>query len=205
MSRPPPPPQYSGGPYPPPAHPKPRPRKRWFFVGGALLALSIVALVIGAVLTFSSVTETDAVVDATATPVEVEVEPGEERMFFVPEEQPPVRCQLRDTDGDAIALYPPSGTVTVTAQGRTWLGVGTFTSTGPDVVVECDGTAGQVVRIGAAFGFDTVGRLLLAMAVPVGLGLVGATILLVTTILWVSRKPAPPMTHPGYGGPPPPR
>lgn len=166
------------------------------------MAAALVALVIGAVVTFSSITDTDAVVDATASEVGVEVEAGAERMVFVPEGQGFLPCGFRDADGNELRLGPTDADVTVTIGTDVWRGVGTFTSPTSEVTVACDGSPGDVVRIGEPFGFDVLRGVLLLVLLPLVLGLVGTVILIVTTVLWFSRKPA--AAHPGRAGPPAP-
>ncbi|WP_460840136.1 hypothetical protein [Nocardioides marmoraquaticus] len=183
---------------PPPGHPsayaarpaKPRPRRRWFVVGALLLLAAVVTFGVGLATTIGGATQTDAVVDATSGAVEVGVEVGAERMLYVPESLPPPACRLTDAEGRDLPLRSSALSTTVTADGRTWLGVGTFTSTTPEVSVDCQGSAeGIPVRIGAPLGGGFVAGLLLTILGPMVLGLAGLVVLVVTTVLWFSRPP----------------
>lgn len=186
------PPPSPPGPPPYAARPaKPRPRRRWFVVGAVLLLAAVAVFAVGLVRTIGGATRTDAVVDATASQVDVEVEPGVERMLYVPQGTPPPACTLTDASGQALDLRPSGVSTTVTAGGRTWLGAGTFTSPTPEVSIRCDAEAGTLVRVGAPLGRDFVAGLLLTILGPLVLGGAGLVVLVTTTVLWFTRPARP--------------
>jgi hypothetical protein len=177
----------------PPAPPRrPRPRAAWFFVGGALLLLGVVAFATLLILTISRASQTDdvATIDASGQPVRLEVTPDEKRMLFVVEGQPAPRCTLADADAAPVPVDEVTGSVTVDADGTTWSGFGTFTATTSEVTLTCpEATAGQQVRVGASLGVGFVGGILATILVPLVIGGAGLVVLLVTTVLWVTRPP----------------
>lgn len=177
---------------------KPRPKKRWWVVGALLLVAALAVFVVGLWRTISSATATDAVVDATRTPVQVEVEAGTERMLYVPEDQLGAGCALSDASGTPLTLSSTGATTTVTTEGRTWRGVGTFTSPSAEVTVDCVGSPpGSLVRVGAPLGAGFAAGLVVTILVPMVLGLAGVAVLVTTTVLWVTRKPGQPGPQPG--------
>lgn len=188
---------------------KPRPKKRWWVVGALLLLAALVVFVVGLWQTISGATATDAVVDATSTPVQVEVEAGTERMLYVPEGQLGGGCALSDASGTPLTLSSVGATTTVTTEGRTWRGVATFTSPSAEVTVDCAGSPpGTLVRVGAPLGAGFAAGLVVTILVPMVLGLAGVAVLVTTTVLWVTRRPAPQQPAwtppPGPPSPPPP-
>lgn len=180
------------GPMPPASSHRPRPRAVWFFVGGGLLLLGVVAFVALLLLTVSRASDTDdvATMGPPAQPVRLEVTPDEERMLFVVEGQPVPRCAVVDADGTTLPLDAVNGSVTVDADGTTWTGFGTFTADTSSVTLICpDVTPGQQLRVGAPLGAAFVGSLVATILVPLALAVAGAGVLLTTTILWATRPP----------------
>jgi hypothetical protein len=177
----------------PPAPPRrPRPRAAWFFVGGALILLGVVAFVVLLLLTVSRASQTDdiATTGPAGQPVRLEVTPDEKRMLFAVEGEPTPRCTVLDADGRTVPVDGVTGTVTVDSDGTTWSGFGTFTAGTSEVTLTCpDAASGQQLRVGAALGVGFVGGLVATILVPLVLAGAGAAVLLVTTILWALRPP----------------
>lgn len=191
----------------PPSRPvKPRPRKRWFVIGALLLVAAVVVFGVGLWQTVAGSTQTDAIVDATSGEVEVGVEAGQERMLYADQANATVGCLLTDADGQSIELDPPFADTTVSTEGRTWTGIGTFTSDTSEVTVRCDGQPGTLVRIGAPLGSGFAIGLVVTILGPMVLGLAGLAVLITTTVLWLTRKPSEqwPSGPPAPPSPPPP-
>lgn len=186
-----------------PRPPKSRPRKRWFAVGALLLVAAAVVFGVGLWWTLRGATTTDAVVDATASDVGVGVEPGTRRMLYADQDDPVVDCRLTDADGETIELDPSRVDTTVTTEGRTWTGRATFTSATAEITVRCDGPSGALVRIGSPLGGSFAVGIALTILGPLVLGGAGLVVLLVTTVLWLSRPPRQ-AAPPGRPSPPPP-
>ncbi|WP_156384318.1 hypothetical protein [Marmoricola sp. Leaf446] len=187
-------------PAPPYAAPgRPRPRRRWFVVGGVLLALAAVVFVVGLVTTVGRGTDTDvvALLRGPGQPVGAGVPVDEERMLFVPRGEPAPQCRVTDAEGRDVPVRPTTVGTTVTTMGVTWTGVSTFTSPTAEVRVEC-ATPVDRLRIGSPLGAGFAVGLVLTILGPLLLGGAGLAVLVVTTVLWLSRPPRP------AGSPPPP-
>ncbi len=179
-------------PPPPASTQRPRPRVAWFFVGGALLLLGVAAFVVLLVLTISRASHTDGVatLPGSGEPVRMQVTAGEKRMLFAPEGQPAPSCTVADAGGTDVAVDGVSANVTVGTGGRTWKGFGTFTSPTASIEISCaDAPMGQQVRVGEPLGAGFVGGILATILVPLVVGGAGLLVLLVTTILWLTRPP----------------
>ncbi len=171
-------------------------------MGALLLLAAVVVFAVGLWQTISGATATDAVVDATRTPVQVEVEADTERMLYVPEGQFGAGCEITDASGTPLTLSPAGATTTVTTEGRTWRGVATFTSPSSQITVDCRGSQpGSQVRVGAPLGAGFAAGLVVTILVPLVLGLAGVAVLVTTAVLWFTRTPGPPPGPPT--GPPP--
>lgn len=178
-------------PEPPPPAVKKRPGVRWFVVGGLLLVLAVAAFAVGLVLTLRSATGTDATFSTADGPTSVEAEAGTDRMLFVPSGAPSPSCTVEDGEGTRNLDRPSAGT-TVTTGGHEWVGFATFESGDGHLTVSCE-TAGRSpvdVRVGPTLGTGFVVGLGLTILLPLVLGLSGFAVLVVTTVLFVTRKPS---------------
>lgn len=194
-------PGYQPG-YPPPgAYRRPqkkRPKAWWFFVGGFLMLAGIgigVALFVNA---FVSATEQDGVVTADGRPATINAPAGEKRMLFVRSDQRAPSCDLVDGTGKKLLLRPIFDAPTLNIGGTKWLEFSQVDSSGDGrVTLTCtpttSGGGSQVqVRMGAPVDVRALGGGVIGgFAAILLLGGAGFVILLVTTILWFSRKPAP--------------
>ena len=183
---------YSPTGYPlPPA--KPRPKVRWFVIGGLLVALAIACFVVGLFLTLRSAIGADATFRADGQPHTVHVPAGEKRMLFATEGDG-VACVITE-DGQRVPLGSPHLRTHVDANGTDWTGRGTFTSRTGTVQATCATpavTGHQArIRIGAPLGAGFVIRVVATILVPILLGLAGVVILVVTAVLWATRRPTP--------------
>ena len=175
---------------PPPPTTKKRPSAFWFAVGGLLLVLAVAAFVVGLVLTLKAATHTDATFSTADGPASVEVDPGSDRMLFVPTGSGSPDCTVEDGSGSRT-LENPSASTTVSAGGEEWVGFTRFDSGDGDLTITCDSAAPVDVRVGPPLGSGFVAGLLLTILLPLVLGLSGFAVLVVTTVLFVTRKPAP--------------
>ncbi|KQT91075.1 hypothetical protein ASG49_12065 [Marmoricola sp. Leaf446] len=168
-------------------------------VGGVLLALAAVVFVVGLVTTVGRGTDTDvvALLRGPGQPVGAGVPVDEERMLFVPRGEPAPQCRVTDAEGRDVPVRPTTVGTTVTTMGVTWTGVSTFTSPTAEVRVEC-ATPVDRLRIGSPLGAGFAVGLVLTILGPLLLGGAGLAVLVVTTVLWLSRPPRP------AGSPPPP-
>ena len=165
---------------------KHRPRALWFFVGGGLVLVAIVVFVVGLVLTIRSSTDTDATF-RTSGPIGFDSEPGTERMLFVRSGAAEPSCTVRDGTGAERPLDHPAATTTVTTGGTEWTGFATFDSGDGNLTIRC--TTVTRIRVGDPLGAGFVVRLLVTILAPMGLGLLGMAVLVVTAVLWFTRPP----------------
>ena len=188
-----PPPPYAA---PPPR--RPRPRARWFVVGGVLLVLAPVAFVGALLLTLRPLMAEDAVFAADGQSHQVRLPAGEERAIYVDGASADTTCEVTDGAGDPVDLRSPGGDFTyneweATAVFDTGDGDTTFTCTGSDPTDRV--RIASVPSVGGLIG-GVVGAVLL----PLLLGLAGLITLVVTGVLWATGAPrAPRGTDPGAG------
>lgn len=173
-------------PHPPTA--KKRPGIRWFVIGGLLLVLAVAVFVVGLVLTIKAATHTDATFDTADGPASVEVDADTDRMLFVPSGVAGPDCSVEDGSGSR-PLGNPSATTTVTTGGEEWVGFATFDSGDGDLRITCESASPVDVRVGPPLGAGFVAGLLLTILLPLVLGLSGFAVLIVTTVLFVTRSP----------------
>ncbi len=186
--------------YPPPvAYPLPqkkRPRAWWFAVGASLMLAGIgigVALFVSA---YNSATQEDGVITADGRPASISAPAGQKRMLFVPTGERAPLCELVDGSGRKLLLRPIFGDATLTTGGADWQAFDQVDTSGDGrVTLTCTPTASgggsQVqVRMGAPIDVATIGGGVVGgFAALFLLGGTGFVILLITTILWFSRKP----------------
>ncbi len=177
----------TASPFPPP---KPRPRAWWFVVGAVLIVVGAgvgVALFVWALVGFL---DTDARVPADGRSHEVVVGTDGERMLWL-QQGYAQECQVQDTaTGSEVHMRPVSGNFTRSENAYTWIGAYRFDPGSGQLAVTC-GSAGSLpsqVLIGPAprIGSFVVG-LVAGIVLPLVLGGAGFLIIVVTTILWVTR------------------
>lgn len=200
MSQPPNPPY---GAYPPPyaAPPsrRPRPRARWFVVGGVLLVLAPVVFVGALFLTLRPLMAEDAVFAADGQPHQVQLPAGEERAIYLDGALVDTTCEVTDGAGNPVDLRSPGGDFSY----NEWEATDRFDTSDGDLTFTCTGSdptdrvrIASIPSVGGLIG-GVVGAVLL----PLLLGLAGLTTLVVTGVLWATgAAPRPPRgTDPGAG------
>jgi hypothetical protein len=178
--------------------PKKRPNRWWFLVGGLLMVVGIAIGVATFATAYSSATQQDGVITANGRPATINAPAGEKRMLFVPSGQRAPSCELVDGTGKKLLVRPIFGDATLGTGGTEWQVFSQVESSGDGkVTLTCtpttsgDGTQVQV-RMGAPIDARTLGgRVIGGFAALLLLGGAGFVVLLVTTILWFSRKPVP--------------
>ena len=174
---------------------KKRPSVAWFVVGGVLMAAAVAVFAIGVAGFARTVTHTDAVFRAAGTHA-ITLPAGTERGLFVPEGRPIPACQVTDGSGAALHFRAPEERFTY----GTWIAVRIFETGDGRLVFSCPLGAGGRIRVAevpsgedfARFGF-------LGVLIPLGLGGLGFVVVLVTGILFYTRRPQP--VGVGYGAP----
>lgn len=176
--------------------PKKRPRAIWFAVGGLLMVAGIAIGVALFVTAYTSATAEDGVITANGQPATINAPAGEKRMLFVPSGERPPSCTLVDGTGTKLLVRAIFNDSTLSTGGTDWNGFSQVDSSGDGrITITCNptttGDGSQVqVRMGAPIDVkDLGGRVLGGFAALVLLGGAGFVVLLVTTILWFSRKP----------------
>jgi hypothetical protein len=187
---------------PPPSPVKRRPGAAWFAVGGALLLVAVVLFGVAMFRFVRTISHTDAVFPAVGTHT-VTVPAGTERGLFVHQGAPLPRCQVSDGTGSPLQFRRPVERFTY----QRWVAVRVFDTGNGTLVFSC-GHSGGVIRIATIPGNGDFARLgIIGVLLPLALGGLGFVVLLVTTILWISRRPSAPQpgAPPGWQpGPPPP-
>ncbi|WP_109507414.1 hypothetical protein [Nocardioides speluncae] len=179
--------------YPPPPTPqKRRPSKWWFVVGGALLVLAVAVFVGGLIWTIMGASKTDGTFDADGQPASVTSPADEKRMLFMPDgtaTEP--TCTVTDGSGAERDLDDVTGRVTVGNSSGDWRGIASFDSGDGDLTITCTATdPGTEMRVGAPLGFGFAAGLVISIVGPMILGTIGGLILLVTTVLYLTRPRA---------------
>lgn len=171
-----------------------RPRALWFAVGAVLVALGLgigFAVIVNAV---RDATRTDGVITADGNPASIAAPPNETRMLFVESGHVAPNCVLTDGSGQQLLMRAIFGDSTVTTGGSEWKAFSQIDSSGDgNIAITCTPTAvGDVarIRLGEPLDVASVGGAVLAgVGAILVLGGAGFVILLVTTILWFTRKP----------------
>ena len=186
-----PPPPYGGYPGDPsPAPAKYRPSGWWFALGGGFVLAAVVAGIALFVWTLVSFLDTDAKVAADGEGHAVVVSTDGDRMLWF-EDGAAQDCRVVDQDtGQEIRQRPVSGDFTRADGDGSWQGATRFDPGTGKLAVTCRG--GGTVLIGALPEFGSLAMsILLTIAIPLVLGLIGGVILLVTGILFAVRPARP--------------
>lgn len=168
--------------------PKGRPSAVWFVVGGLLVVAGVVAGIVLFVRVFdSNFLDVEATIPADGVAHEVTVDTNGDRYLWEPQ-YGDADCTLTDRDtGGTITLDPVNGTVTRSTNGDAWRAVGSFDPGSGRLAVTCSPEE-DAAQIGPSLDVgDFVGRLLLAIIVPLLLGGIGLAVLIGTGILWATR------------------
>ncbi len=181
---------------------KKRPSGAWFGVGAVLLLVAGVVFGITIFRFVRDIAHADAVFQASGVH-QVTVPPGTERAVFVSQGQRVARCTAQSSQGLPVLFRRPSEQFTY----GDWVAVRVFDSGDGRITFTCPTRGVGEIRIGEIPSENDFARVgFLGILLPMGLGGIGFVILLVTTILWISRRPTapPPGPPPGWqSGPPP--
>ncbi len=174
---------------------KQRPRALWFVVGVALM-IAGVALGVSIIVTgVKHLTVEDGTFMADGAPHRVTAPPNRSRMVFAPSGSTAPSCAFVDGGGKKLAVRAIFGGSTLTTGGNRWRAFGQLDSSGDgNVTATCTSSPGATaeVRMGAPVTVSGLGGALVAgVGALLLLGGLGFVVLLVTTILWVTRKPDP--------------
>jgi hypothetical protein len=172
---------------------KKRPSAAWFAVGAAMLVVSVIVFVVALTGFLRAIAHTDA--EFTSAGVhQVTLPADSERAIFVAAGQPVVFCPLHDGSGTPLRMRSPESRFTY----HDWVAVRVFDTGDGHATFSCRGAVIGEIRIARMPSTgDFAGFGLLGILFPLGLGGAGCVVLLVTTILWVSRSPVVPSVGPG--------
>lgn len=176
--------------YPPPPPPKKRPSGWWFVLGGALIAAAAVVGVAMFIWVLASFFETDAEVPADGQPHVVTVATDGDRTLWL-EDGTGQTCQVVDTsDDEPVVQDPLLGTYKRSDSDGAWHAVSSFDPGSGTLEVTCTGGGTALVAPAPQVGSFVVG-ILLTILLPLGLGMVGLVVLIVTGVLWALRPARP--------------
>ncbi len=171
--------------------PKRRPGALWFVLGAVMMLLG---LVIGTA--FRAATAEDGVITANGQAAAIASPANRSRMLFVQAGHAPPDCDLVDGSGQALLKRTIVETITVTTGGQEWRAFTQIDSSGDGAItITCRPVTNDVaqVRVGQPVDPASLGGAVLAGAGAIlVLGSAGFVVLLVTTILWVTRQPQTP-------------
>lgn len=180
----------------PPSPVKKRPSAAWFVVGGVLMVAAAVVFGIAIFHFVRDISHTDAVFRASGSHA-VTLPAGTERGLYVPEGRPIPACQVTDGSGAPLDFRQPDGRFTY----GEWVAVRVFDTGDGNLVFTCGGGVGGRIRIASVpTGDDFAWLGIVGVLLPLGVGGLGFVIVLVTSVLWFSRRPRQP--GPLYGAPP---
>src|SRR3954452_1805902 len=205
----------------PPRGGKSRPSALWFVLGGVLMVVAGVVFGVAIFHFARTVTHTDAEFAAVGThPVTLPAHT--DRGLFVLDGRPIPRCRVTDTSGTALNFRRPDERFTY----NRWVAVRVFDTGDGNILFTCPRSLGGRIRIAEVPSGDDIARLgFVGVLLPLGIGGVGFVVVLVTGILWFSRRPgrpapmygaqpgpaygaapgSPPASPPGYPPPSPPQ
>jgi hypothetical protein len=182
----------------PPGYPqrpvKYRPSWVWFVVGGGLIVVALVLAVVLFAWALSGFIRTDATVRADGEAHSVSVGTDRDRMLWMdPRSQ---TCDITDTEsGDPVDLRGVTGSYHRSDSHGDFEGLYRFSPGSGHLSVTCQtigagGTDSVLIGPMPQIG-NFVAGILLGILVPGLLGLAGAIVLLVTTILFATRQARP--------------
>lgn len=193
------PPQQPYSPYAASA-PKRRPRALWFVLGAVLMLLGLVIGLVVIMTAFRAATTEDGVITANGQAAAIASPANRSRILFVQAGHAPPDCDIVDGSGQALLKRTIVETITVTTDGQEWRAFTQIDSSGDGAItITCRPVTNDVaqVRVGQPVDPASLGGAVLAGAAAIlVLDGAGFVVLLVTTILWITRKPqTPPQTQ----------
>jgi hypothetical protein len=187
-----PPPGYPGPPVgPPPVPAKPRPSAAWFAVGAVLMLVAVVLFGVQVARAVHTVGHRDAELSGRGVH-HVRLPSGVRRAVFV---KGRFRCRAVDSAGIPVHFDRPDGKATF----GDWRLVATFDTGDGRLTLRCTGP-GTARIIGVPSGSTVASLVVLGLLLPFVLGVAGFVVLLITAILWFSRRPT---ASPTAAWPPP--
>jgi hypothetical protein len=191
-------------PYPPPSAVKKRPSWVWFVVGGLMMAAAAAIAVVTIVRIGLDISRSDAIFNASGAHT-VTVPAGVERGLFIEGGNRLPRCDVSDSSGTPLDIRRPDSRFTF----NEWVAVRVL-DTG-DGTLRFDCARGQVgqIRIAQVPSDGDLARAgVFGFFVPLLVGGIGFVMVLVTGILFYTRRPTaayapPPGWQPPTPGPPP--
>lgn len=173
--------------------PKPRPRPLWFVVGAVLMVLGLVIGVAVILHAVGNATVEDGVITANGDAAGVVSPAHRTRMLFVQSGHSAPDCDLVDGSGQRLLKRAIVDRITLTTGSQDWLAFAQIDSSGDGAItITCRPVTNDVAQVRIGQPVDTAslgGSVLAGLGVLVLLGGGGFLVLLVTTILWVVRKP----------------
>jgi hypothetical protein len=189
---------------------KRRPSAAWFAVGAVLMVVAGIVFGVAIVRFVRDIADADAVFSASGVH-EVTLPANAERALFVPDGRPIPRCQVSSAGGQLVQFRRPAEDFSY----GDWVAVRVFDTGDGHLTFSCPLGGRGEIRIAEIPSEGDFARLgFLGVMFPLALGGAGFVVLLVTTILWFSRRPTsqiagmppgwPPGPQPGWQqGPPP--
>ena len=173
--------------------PKPRPGALWFVLGAVLMLLGIVIGMVVITTAVRAATAEDGVITANGQAAALASPANRSRMLFVQSGHAPPDCDLVDGSGQALLKRTIVDTITVTTGGQDWRAFAQIDSSGDGAItIVCRPVTNDVAQVRVGQPVDTAsleGTVLAGVGVILALGGAGFLVLLVTTILWLARKP----------------
>jgi hypothetical protein len=173
---------------------KKRPSGWWFALGGVLLVIAAISAGVAAGMVIHFFTSAD-----TSVPMQgvhrVHLPAHTQRMTF--SDGTTESCVAREPNGPAVTFRPFGRSSQAERHASDFARFDTGDGT---LLFLCSGSATDTLWITAVPRAGTVVRLIVfGAAVPLVVGGIGLVVLLVTSILWITRRPHPTP----YAGPPP--
>ena len=173
--------------------PKRRPRALWFALGAVMMLLGLVIGMVVIMTALRAATVEDGVITANGQAAAIASPANRSRMLFVQSGHTPPDCDLVDGSGEALLKRTIVETITITTGGQEWRAFTQIDSSGDGAItITCRPVTNDVaqVRVGQPVDTASLGGAVLAGAGAIlALGGAGFVILLITAILWITRRP----------------
>lgn len=179
---------------PPPRPPKYRPSAGWLVLGCGLILTAIVVAVGMSIWLFVGLFDFDAAIDSDGQPHVVDVGTDRDRMLWM--DSTTQSCQVIDLqNGRPIALRQVTGEYTRSDSQGDFEGLLRFAPGSGHLQITCvqtdGGPSGTVIVSALPRLGSSVAAIIVTVAVPSVLGLVGFVVLMWTGVLWSLRQPRP--------------
>lgn len=163
-----------------------RPRVLWFFVGGALLLVSLIVFIGALLVALKPLFHEDAVFPAS-TRHTLRLPAHTERALYTKADG--LSCLATDGSGTPLTLRQVSGSFTI----NDWVAVARFDTGDGRVTLDCaQSDPSADVRVGQLPSTGTfLTAVVIGILVPLVLGVTGVIMLIVTTVLFLTRPARP--------------